>query len=134
MKQPLELMLLLILVMFVAAFVCRMWAVKFGTAKLAEYALPNASNNSTPDYVHKVVNNLNNQFQLPLVFIAACVLAIGQGLSSDSLVTNAWGFVISRYLHALVHVTINQVLLRSLIFGVGVYFLVSMWWELFARF
>lgn len=127
-------MLLLILLMYVAAFLCRMRSVKFGSAKIAQYALPNASNSTTPDYVHKVVNNLNNQFQLPLVFIAACVLAISTGHSSDNLVNNAWGFVISRFVHTLVHVTINHVLVRSLAFGVGVYFLVCMWWELLARF
>lgn len=128
MKEPLALMLFLILLMFVIAFLCRMWSVKFGSVKLAHYET--FSSSAEPAYVTKTTNNLNNLFQLPLVFIAACVLAIGSGYTSDALIFNAWGFVISRYLHTLVHLTFNQVLVRSLIMATGIYFLVAIWMEL----
>lgn len=132
MKEPLLLLLILIASMFVVAFVCRMWAVKFGSVKLSHYEIFNVS--SEPGYVTKTTNNLNNLFQLPLLFIAACVLAINLNYTSEMLVFNAWGFVVSRYVHTLVHITFNKVLIRSLAFGIGLYFLIVIWVELLSRF
>ena len=130
MKEPLVFMLLLMVCMFAISFACRMWAVKFGSVKLSHFEVFNVS--SEPGYVTKTTNNLNNLFQLPLVFIGACILSLSLGYSSEPLVQNAWWFVISRYLHTLVHVTLNRVLVRSLLFGVGLYFLITIWLELFS--
>ncbi len=131
MKEPLALLLILMASMFVVAFVCRMWAVKFGELKLSHYETFNIS--KEPGYVTKTTNNLNNLFQLPPIFVAACVLAFSLSYTSDPLTFNAWGFVISRYIHTLVHITINQVLVRSLAFGIGLYFLVAIWIELLTK-
>ena len=128
MKEPLALMLLLIFSMFAVAFVCRMWSVKFGAVKLSHYET--FSGSSEPKYVTKTTNNLNNLFQLPLVFIAAGVLSISLGYTSEALIFNAWGFVISRYVHTVVHITFNQVLVRSLLMAIGLYFLIVVWVEL----
>lgn len=131
MKEPLTLMLILMASMFVVAFVCRMWAVKFGSVKLPHYETHSKENE--PKYVTLTTNNLNNLFQLPPIFIAACVLSMGSNLVSDNLIYNAWGFVISRYIHTLVHTTIIQVLVRSLVFGIGLYFLIAIWLELLSK-
>jgi len=131
MKEPLTALLLLMGSMFVIAFVARMWSVKFGQVKLSHYEVFNGS--SEPNYVSKTTNNLNNLFQLPPIFIAACVLSINLSYTSDILVFNAWGFVISRYIHTLIHITINQVLARSLAFAVGLYFLGAVWVELLSK-
>ncbi len=128
MKEPLALMLILMGSMFVVAFACRMWSVKFGSVNLSHYKVFNVS--SPPDYVAQTTNNLNNLFQLPPIFIAACILAISLDYTSEPIVFNAWGFVVSRYLHSVVHITINRVLVRSLVFGVGLYFLGAVWFEL----
>ncbi len=131
MKEPLVFMLVLMAIMFIVAFVCRMWAVKFGSVKLAHYEIFKVS--SEPAYVIKTTNNLNNLFQLPPIFIAACILSISLDYTSEALITNAWGFVITRYLHTLVHITVNQVLVRSMIMAIGLYFLISIWLELLSR-
>jgi hypothetical protein len=131
MKEPLVLTLLLIASMFVVAFVCRLWSVKFSSVKLSHYEVFNVS--VEPKYVTKTTNNLNNLFQLPPIFIAACVLAMSLNYTSEALVFNAWGFVVSRYIHTLVHITINQVLVRSLVFGTGLYFLIAVWVELLSK-
>ncbi|QEY18550.1 hypothetical protein D0C16_22750 [Cellvibrio sp. KY-GH-1] len=131
MKEPLALLLILMTSMFVVAFACRMWAVKCGEVKLSHYETFHIS--KEPAYVTKTTNNLNNLFQLPPIFIAAWVLAFSLGYTSDALVFNVWGFVISRYIHTLVHLTINQVLVRSLVFSVGLYFLAAIWIELLSK-
>jgi len=128
MKEPLAFIFLLMVGMFAVSFACRMWAVKFGSVKLSHYEIFNVSSES--GYVTKTTNNLNNLFQLPIVFIGACILSLSLGYSSEPLVQNAWWFVISRYLHTVVHVTFNQVLVRSLLFCAGLYFLISIWIEL----
>lgn len=130
MKEPLVCLLFLMVSMFAVTFLCRMWAVKFNSVKLSHYEVFKLSNE--PAYVTKTTNNLNNLFQLPPIFIAACVLSIAIHYSSESLIFNAWGFVISRYIHTLVHITINKVLIRSLVFGVGLCLLVVLWIELLA--
>ncbi|MEN0036655.1 MAG: MAPEG family protein [Cellvibrio sp.] len=130
MKEPLFTLLILIATMFFVAFVCRMWAIKFGSTKLSDYEV--FDGDQVPSYVTKTTNNLNNLFQLPLVFIAACVLSISLAYVSEHLIFNAWGFVVSRYIHTLVHITFNQVLVRSIVFGAGLYFLIAIWIELFS--
>lgn len=64
--------------------------------------------------------NLANQFQLPVLFYVACLVlhAIG-GVTAVSLGV-AWLFVLTRYVHAYVHVTSNYVPLRMRSFIVGV--------------
>jgi hypothetical protein len=131
MKEPLVLILLLMASMFVVTFACRMCAIKFSSVKLSHYEVFKVS--SEPTYVTKTTNNLNNLFQLPPIFIAACVLAMSLSYTSEVLIFNAWGFVISRYIHSLVHITINQVLVRSLVFSTGLYFLIAVWVELLSK-
>ena len=131
MKEPLLCMLLLIFGMFMVAFICRMYSIRSGNVRFKHYELFALS--EEPAYVKKTTNNLNNLFQLPPIFIAACVLALALHIESNSLIFNSWGFVISRYLHTIVHITYNKVAIRATIFSVGVYFLVSMWLEIYPR-
>ncbi|MFO1368852.1 MAG: MAPEG family protein [Marinagarivorans sp.] len=131
MKEPLILMLCLMALMFVVAFVCRLWSVFFSGITLAHYELFNLD--TEPAYVTRTTNNLNNQFQLPLVFIAACILSFNLKHESEALIFNAWGFVTSRALHSLVHIMFNRVLVRSAIFGAGLFFLIRIWFELLAK-
>ena len=130
MKETLVFMLLLMGVMFGVSFACRMWSVKFSAVKLSHYE--NFEISPEPKYVTKTTNNLDNLFQVPLVFVSACILALSLEYTSEPLLYNAWGFVSSRYLHTMVHVTINRVLVRSVVFGVELYFLTAMWVELFS--
>lgn len=128
MREPLIGMLSLIGVMFIIAFLCRMFSVHAGNVKLSHYEV--FSGGGQPDHVTKTTNNLNNLFQLPPIFIAACVLCLAKDLTSPSLIFNAWGFVAVRYLHTLVHITLNKVIIRSLVFGAGLYFLAAIWVEI----
>ncbi|HEY6530202.1 MAG TPA: MAPEG family protein [Cellvibrionaceae bacterium] len=131
MKEPLELMLFLIALMFVVVFICRLWSVKAGVVKLDYYEL--ADGKTEPQYVAKASNNLNNLFQLPPIFIAACIVSICLPYTSDQLIFNAWGFVIARFVHTLVHITFNWLLVRSAVFSIGVYFLVAIWIEILSK-
>lgn len=54
-------------------------------------------------------NSLANQFQLPVVFYVLCLmLAVIDAVSTLTLIV-AWLFVLTRWLHAYVHVTTNHI-------------------------
>lgn len=84
------------------------------------------SRDGWPDDVRKVSNNLDNQFQTPVLFYAVCGLAVLTGSASGAVVALAWLFVAARVGHTAVHVTTNHVPLRFAFYAAGVTALVAM--------
>lgn len=125
MIYPLVAMLVLVLIMFGAAFSVRMYAVKTGDVKLSHYRVFEGP--QPPVYVTRICHNLSNLFQVPPIFYSAAVLAIALGIESELALVGAWGFVGARYAHTLVHVTVNHYLLRAGVFTVSLVFLVMLW-------
>jgi hypothetical protein len=76
--------------------------------------------------VLKASNNLDNQFEAPVLFYALCfVLYAVDGVNTGSLIL-AWLFVFSRYLHAYIHTGRNYVPHRMRVFAVGIGSLVAL--------
>ncbi len=79
-----------------------------------------------PESVVQVSNNIDNQFQLPVFFHLVCLaLAVTDGADA-SLVAVAWAFVVTRVIHAAVHVTSNHVPRRRSSFTAGVVILLAL--------
>lgn len=57
-------------------------------------------------------NSLANQFQLPVVFYVLCIVLIHLNGVSLIVLGLCWLFAITRWLHAIVHVTSNAIPLR----------------------
>ncbi|MBW9116037.1 MAPEG family protein [Rhizobium cauense] len=74
-----------------------------------------------------VKNCLANQFELPVLFYACCVLLYITEADNLPAVVLAWIFVALRYLHAFVHVTSNNLRYRSPLFAAGYVVLGAMW-------
>jgi len=74
-----------------------------------------------------VKNCLANQFELPVLFYACCVLLYITEADNLVAVGLAWAFVALRYAHATVHVTSNDLRYRSPIFAAGYVVLAVMW-------
>lgn len=72
-------------------------------------------------------NNVINQFELPVLFHVACLAFYVTAGVSWWLLLLAWIFVLSRYVHAGVHLTTNVVLYRSSAFAIGAVVLAVMW-------
>lgn len=72
-------------------------------------------------------NNLANQFELPVLFHAVCLALYATAGANWIAVTLAWIFVATRYIHAFVHVTSNDLRLRSPAFAAGFIVLALMW-------
>jgi hypothetical protein len=72
-------------------------------------------------------NAFQNQFEFPLLFYLVVVLTLVTGKAGLLFVVLSWMFVVSRYIHAWVHVTSNHIPCRASAFGVGLLILLVMW-------
>ena len=90
-------------------------AVRAGTVKIAQFR----ENQAEPPQSLFVRNNLANQFELPVLFHVVCLaLYVTAGAALVAVIV-AWIFVISRYVHAFIHVTSNRIRFRQPAFIVG---------------
>ncbi|MBU4529164.1 MAG: MAPEG family protein [Hoeflea sp.] len=90
----------------------RLGAVKAGTAKVSDFKVPSIE----PEPSATAARNLVNQFELPVLFYAACLSLYVTGGAGGAAVVVAWAFVLARAVHAYVHVTSNRVRLRRRLF------------------
>jgi len=75
-------------------------------------------------------NSYNNQFQMPMLFIAFVLFALQLEVVDSFYVYASWAFVALRYAHAYIHLTYNNVIHRLLCFGSGVLVLFICWTRL----
>ncbi len=80
-----------------------------------------------PSAVKQAANAFRNQFELPILFYLATVLAFFSGRMSVTLLVLSWAFVVTRLLHALIFVTTNNISRRFWTYTVGFAILVAMW-------
>ena len=80
-----------------------------------------------PPRTTQFANCFRNQFELPVLFYVLTILAIITRHADLLFVVLAWVFVLSRLVHAYVHVTSNNLRMRGLWFGVGALVLLIMW-------
>jgi hypothetical protein len=78
-------------------------------------------------------NSLDNQFQLPVLFYVAGLLFIHFGAVGWVEIALGWIFVASRIIHALIHVTTNDVPTRFAAYSVGLAVLAFFWLWLLVR-
>ena len=80
-----------------------------------------------PTRTMQIGNCLKNQFEFPVLFYAVVALALPLRLADFLFVLLSWIFVVTRYVHAGIFVTSNDVKTRSLAFFAGVLALLAMW-------
>ena len=104
-------------------FLRRMSAVRSGSAKVSQFR----ENRDEPPQSLFVRNNLANQFELPVLFHVCCLALYATAGTGTVAVMLAWLFVLSRYVHAVIHVTSNRIRLRQPAFTLGFLALGAMW-------
>lgn len=104
----------------------RLGAVKSRAIRLAEVDEGRRAlhKDAWPDYVLKVANNIDNQFETPVLFYVLSFMAWAHDRVDWVLLSLCWAFVGSRLAHAYIHVGANLVTLRKKVFTVGVLILV----------
>jgi len=124
---PLIAQVLLVYLVYVLLGIRRRIALTSGRAKPDQFR----ENRHEPSESVFVSNNLLNQFQLPVLFyVVVLSIYITHGNTILTLAL-AWIFVALRYLHAFVHVTSNDLRLRSPLFALG-YIVLGLLWIIFA--
>jgi hypothetical protein len=78
-------------------------------------------------------NNFDNQFQLPVLFYVATLLALWTANIGWVEVVFAWLFVVLRYAHAAIHTTSNSLLPRFSAYTAGMVVLMLFWLWLIVR-
>ena len=83
-----------------------------------------------PDDAAKRANNQRNQFELPVLFYAVVAFALILKGADFFMIVLAWAFVLTRLVHAAIHIGPNRVRWRSPAFGLGLLIVVLMWIKL----
>ncbi|WP_417468327.1 MAPEG family protein [Maricaulis sp.] len=80
-----------------------------------------------PVRIQQVSNAYENQLASPVLFYAVTAFALITGATSVLLVILAWAYVGLRLLHALIHVTSNNLRSRFMAFASGLLVLLGYW-------
>ena len=80
-----------------------------------------------PDRTAQVGNCFRNQFEIPVLFYILIALALPLRHADLFIVLMSWVFVVTRFAHAGIFVTSNNVRQRGLIWFSGVLVLMAMW-------
>ncbi len=101
----------------------RIAGVRSGSVSVSAFLIPSVE----PAPSATVARSLVNQFELPVLFYLVTVLLFLTGGAGWLAVALAWGFVATRYAHALVHVTVNRLFVRQKLFMAGIAFESALW-------
>jgi hypothetical protein len=99
-------------------------ALRARKVRFAEIAL---DGNAYPDDVRKISNNMQNQFETPILFYVLCGVATFVGATGLLMVLLAWAYFATRVAHTAIHTTNNRVPRRFYSFLAGVIILFAMW-------
>ena len=102
----------------------RVGAIKAGEIRMRDIAL---GQNAWSDPVQQTSNAYANNLQLPVLFYALVAFAMLTKKDDLLFVVMSWLFVASRYAHAYIHITSNNVPRRFNAFAAGVLVLGLMW-------
>jgi hypothetical protein len=80
-----------------------------------------------PERATKIGNCFSNQFEIPVLFYILIALALPLRHADFFIVLMSWVFVVTRFAHAGIFVTSNDVRTRSLAWFAGVLVLLAMW-------
>lgn len=121
---PLFVEVLLTFAVMFGMMYCRTSTLHRGETRFEDIALREPN---WPVRASQFAYSFSNQFELPILFYVLTILEIITHHADLLFVILAWIFVIHRWVHALVHVTNNNVRVRGALYGIGALVLVIMW-------
>ena len=95
-----------------------------GETKIRDIAL---GQQNWPQRATQIGNCYRNQFELPMLFYVLIALALPLRRADLVIVLLSWVFVVTRFVHAGIFVTSNDLNRRSLAWFAGVLVLFAMW-------
>lgn len=121
---PLFVQILLTFVLIFSLAIRRQVALRTGATRWQDISLRESN---WPKAAMQNAYAFSNQFELPILFYVLTILALVTKQADLLFVVMAWIFVVSRIVHAYIHVTSNYVPMRGLTFAVGCFTLFIMW-------
>lgn len=126
-----QMVLLPVFVLIGLAFALLLWmagarreALVGGQTKIRDIALGQAN---WPTRATQIGNCYRNQFELPLLFYLLIALALPLRHADLVIVVLSWVFVVTRFAHAGIFVSSNDLGRRSMAWFAGVLVLLAMW-------
>ena len=83
-----------------------------------------------PEDATKRAASFRNQFELPVLFYAVTAFALLTKGANAVMILLAWAFVLTRIVHAAIHLGPNIVVWRTPAFAVGFLIVTAMWIKL----
>jgi hypothetical protein len=80
-----------------------------------------------PEKTTQIGNCFSNQFEIPVLYYILIALAVPLRHADYFILLMSWVFVVTRFIHAGIFVTSNDVRIRSLAWFAGVLVLLAMW-------
>jgi hypothetical protein len=120
---PLLIQIILVLVLYILLGIEKSKAVKAGSVDRVKAAL---HNHVWPDHVLRVSNNIANQFETPILFFVLSLVFFSLKSVNVTVLILCCVYVVSRIVHAYIHVTSNYVPKRRGVFMVGCVILVAL--------
>jgi hypothetical protein len=120
---PLLIQIILVLVLYILLGIEKSKAVKAGSVDRVKAAL---HNHVWPDHVLRVSNNIANQFETPILFFVLSLVFFSLKSVNVTVLVLCCAYVVSRIVHAYIHVTSNYVPKRRGVFMVGCVILVAL--------
>ncbi len=112
-----------IFILFVMVSVKRMQATKAGSLSIDELA----HNGREPEQSRRWARNLDNQFQVPMLFYALVALLFATEAVTAAQIALAWVFLLGRIVHTFVQISGDNVTLRGRVFTINFAALALMW-------
>ena len=106
-------MILMILIAF-----WLVWA-RVGSVIRGKVDIKDVARDGWQGWVKNAGDNYSNQYELPVVFFAACLTLFVTKNVTDLAIMLAWAFVVLRIIHAGIHLTFNNINIRFLVFLLG---------------
>lgn len=105
--------------------ICRITAALQGKVKQADFRLADAQ--CVPEWVQLPNRNYMNLLELPVLFYVISLILLITQQHTDAMLHTAWCYTGLRILHSIIHLTINQVIARMLVFATSNFVLLTLW-------
>lgn len=122
---PMMAMVLLTLTVMILLLRRRIAAVKAGEIELKYYKT--YQGDTEPDVVKQATRHYINLFETPVMFYAACLVALTTGVASPVLQALAWVYVAVRVAHAYIHLGTNRIIYRMRAYGLSLLLILLIW-------
>lgn len=124
-----QMVLLPVFVLVALKFALGFWMVAARNKALAsrQTQIKDVASGQWPEDATKIGNCFSNQFEVPLLFYVLIAIALPLRHTDLVIVLLSWVFVVTRYAHAGVFTTSNNLQQRFLAYLAGVLVLMAMW-------